>query len=220
VIHQITLSDYLTVNDLATAIRALGNGWSVSVVDGTANPAYSEPIDETDAGLFSNRATLFVYDLDWLELLVSRAKSFFESYCWRKLDVQEHTESRLFFDGQKLVLKYYPVTELDSITIGTSSTGASVMSESDYEIDLNNGVIEFYGELAATKITVTYTSGYETLPVDIKNVILDVASHFYMSAGRDPRVMTERMGTYYYSLAKESMGPELFEKLELYRRYL
>lgn len=117
-------------------------------------------------------------------ILVKHASTLIDGYCQKKLTVEEYTERlRLNNDGYAH-LTYYPVIEVKSLKgkptpttmyfgtpIGTWGTPQWEDITSYYDLDKKTGAIWIPTvSIQYTDIEVEYTSGYETIPEDIKQV--------------------------------------------------
>lgn len=70
----------------------------------------------------------------------------------------------------------------------------------DYQVDLDSGIV--YGELLRghRSLLVDYTAGFATIPSDVEQATLQIASRLFRQRKRDTAVASESLGGYSYSL--------------------
>jgi hypothetical protein len=88
----------------------------------------------------------------------------------------------------------------------------------DYLADMDRGII--YGKQLAQyrSVVVEYTGGFATVPYDIEQAALTVASRLFNGRARDPGVTSESLGDYTYTLkAGAEIDAELRQMLGAWR---
>lgn len=117
-------------------------------------------------------------------VLIKHASTLIDGYCQRKLIVEEYSERLSLNSNGYAHLTYYPVVEVNSLKGKPSPTAVSfgvpvgfwgpVQWEdiaSFYDLDKKTGTIWVPAvTVPYTEIEIEYTSGYETIPEDIKQV--------------------------------------------------
>ena len=106
-----------------------------------------------------------------------------------------------------------------SLIYGPAYLEAPTTSFDNYQIDLDAGVI--YGDQLRLyrSILVDYTAGYATIPSDVENAVISVASRLYRNRTRDPGIQSESLGGYSYSLRSTAdLDAEEKSMLSAYRR--
>ena len=155
-----------------------------------------------------------------LQGFVSRASGVIAGYCKRVFAVETVTETfRLDRLQEDLLLSRYPVIAVASIV----ENGNTLTVDTDYEVDAAKGIVtRLYSDRAAwwpmCKVTVVYSSGYETKPGNLQQACVELVKSYYLSADRDPMVRseaTEAIGsTSYYS---ETLPPNVIGLLGQFR---
>lgn len=103
-------------------------------------------------------------------------------YRFSKFDNQFNPELDTYQDYRKVFLANYPVTSFTSLMNGTET-----VSTNDYALETANGEITLYSSISDEKnnLKANYVAGYteETLPEDLKFVILEGVKQLYASSG-------------------------------------
>lgn len=89
----------------------------------------------------------------------------------------------------------------------------------DYHADLDAGIV--YGKQLALyrSMLIDYTAGYATIPLDVQQATMMIASRIYRGRTRDLGVQSESLGGYSYSLrGSAEIDAEARELLMPYRR--
>lgn len=97
-------------------------------------------------------------------------------------------------DGPSQYLRRVVGRELRNSTAYLESPTDSVF---DYILDVETGVLS--GPTIRGTILVDYTAGFATVPYDVAQAVLQVASRLYRERLRDPGVGSESLGGYSYS---------------------
>lgn len=169
------------------------------------------------------RGALGILDQSQDEVLqgfVSRASGVIAAYCKRVFAVETVTETfRLDRLQEDLLLSRYPVISVTSI----AENGTALTVDTDFEVDAAKGIItRLYNDRAAwwpmCKVTVVYSSGYETKPGNLQQACVELVKSYYLSADRDPMVRSESTeaisSTSYYS---ETLPPNVIGLLGPFR---
>lgn len=91
----------------------------------------------------------------------------------------------------------------------------------DYQIDHQAGIL--YGPQVTSNrgLFIDYEAGYDTIPYDIQQATMQIASRMYHGRKRDPSMASESLGGYSYSTrGTAEVDAEAKEMLAPYRRYL
>jgi hypothetical protein len=112
-----------------------------------------------------------------------------------------------------LLLPQVPVTAVTSVNDGTLLT-----VDTDYEFSAA-GVLKRLHGTWRTNVTVVYTHGYATIPLDIRGVTLSIAARRF--TGGPSNVEAETMGPYRVEYGRESVDlkPEEIDVLNRYRAF-
>jgi len=110
---------------------------------------------------------------DQLQLILEAVTVSFERYMKRKLDVQEITE---YYDGpsdSELLLKNYPISEIDSIyyDINWDWDAVSLVDSDNYTFEPDSGIVLYNSgswRSGRRSIKITYTYGWTDIPEDIR----------------------------------------------------
>lgn len=90
---------------------------------------------------------------------------------------------------------------------------------SDYAVDLERGIIIGQTLRRYQSVLVRYSAGYETIPFDVEQACLLIASRLYRNRQRDSSVASESLGGYSYSTRTAAeIDAEAIELLRPYRR--
>ena len=121
-------------------------------------------------------------DDDYLTSLITRARKQIENYCTIAIGSQEKVLLADFIGNQEIQLPYQPVITVDDVKEKTDyNTYESIVLHTAYDID---GVQEktftpFYGG----RFKIEYTTGYTTLPEDLKQGWLCQVAYLYENRG-------------------------------------
>lgn len=121
--------------------------------------------------------------------LIPQVSEYVKTYCNRSfVDYVDESKIDIFSGGNSCIyLTESPTIALQSIefTADYGLTYTTLVENTDYVLDLEKDVIrpiytqEFQKQINGYKIT--YTAGYETLPVDLKLAILDIVVYYLKS---------------------------------------
>lgn len=154
-------------------------------------------------------------DDDLLTAMLTAATTAIQQYCYRDFVVKDYSEHYNLDDYQyRLTLKNYPITSLSQVTIYPYDVSPTIVSGDDFII-AKYGTIA-YKPTATTQlgyfppgfqsVLVEYTAGFTTIPADIQLATAMVVSRLYYQAGRNTIYLSEKLGDYQYTLAKEGFG--------------
>lgn len=156
----------------------------------------------TDAAASYDLVTLENYKLDagitvdtddtYLERAISRSSAAIMNYCGRVFAVETVRDDFVAASGSSLVLSRYPVIEVESVT------GAAV----SYNLDKARGLLTATSGVWAGAVSVTYTAGFETIPMDLQGAVSEVVKALQFNRTRDPSLRSENIlsGLYAYTL--------------------
>lgn len=122
-----------------------------------------------------------------LETLLQNAQGIAENIIGGKIDLQTFTDEEMDGHGEQVyVLPFYPVVTFTSFQYKNGNTWETVtdsyhLKKQTGEIRLPDSIVpRGYGNVRAS-----YTAGYteETLPADIRQAIIDIASSLYNLRG-------------------------------------
>lgn len=142
--------------------------------------------------------------------------------------------------GETLLLPERPVASITSVTEKFPDGTTDVLDSDTYRFEANGllrrtfvGRSRFVRSTAATwradvddgrgfgnpyvwtegyqNFTVVYSGGFATIPDDLKYTVYRLIDWFYKSAGEDPTMLSESIGSYSYTRAPatESMPPDI-----------
>lgn len=135
---------------------------------------------------------------------INQATLAIESYC--NLAYDHHFKSTVYTDEQydgsgsdQMFLRMSPVTVFTSFSIRTTTQNDDswdVIDSQLYFVDMPSGVIDllFSQSLQWNKFKVTYTAGYATIPFDLSEACVTLASYFVQNAISGTGVKRKREG--------------------------
>lgn len=140
----------------------------------------SEPITVSDV-----KAHLYITHSDddtYLTGLIKRARKQIENYCSIAIGSQEWIWMQDCNGGVELQIPKQPVISVDAVSYEESSNSfVSKTAEDDYKI---SGLFEkTFTPFTYGRWRVEYTTGYETLPDDLKHGILCQVAYLYENRG-------------------------------------
>jgi hypothetical protein len=111
-----------------------------------------------------------------LTRLAEAASSYFETLTGRKFAAAEYAETQVGTGTDVIIPKHYPVNEVSALTINGEPIGASIDGRSGHY--LVDSVIHLRGYRAApgALVAVTYTAGYQTIPADVEQAVIEIAA--------------------------------------------
>lgn len=121
-------------------------------------------------------------DDDYLTSLITRARKQIENYCTIAIGSQEKVLLADFIGNQEIQLPYQPVISVDTVSVNSTwSTYDEVTLNTDYGID---GVQEkTFTPFYSGRFKVEYTTGFTTLPEDLKQGWLCQIAYLYENRG-------------------------------------
>jgi len=143
-----------------------------------------------------------LHDVDaaLLAALISAASVAVQQYCGRKFTSTLYTD---LYDGDgqdTLVLNEYPVAALALTSIKTIADDdtKTTIAVTDYRYTTAGVVRLKYTTFPVgfQNIEVIYTGGYATIPSDLQEAVVQVATKLYADGAHDPQVAIERLGDY------------------------
>lgn len=147
------------------------------------------------------------------ELLYEYAIAFLEGETTRYFGAHEEVTEYLRGSGSsRLWLKEPPVSGdgIDAPTLDTRNVGADwdAVDADAWEVR-GRVLVRTDGAqwLRTHEYRATYTRGYEVLPTDVEQAAFDLIRWKVEDLGTDPRLKSERIGDYQYTLADVSESP-------------
>jgi hypothetical protein len=220
--QTIDYGDEETLGLLCQAALDLGQGWVATPLADAGSPSSDLQILPSSDAL-GNKVVAWLYDESWLSILCSTSQSLLESVCQRKLEVSDLVEVYSGNGTQLLALRNYPLHEVTSIEIGGEEVDSGLYAAEDY-----TGLVwKLSGcwPRGRQNISVSYSAGYDrggiyagTPPDSLIDLLAEIAKDLYYSAGREPRVRSERLGMISRLYLSEGWPPQIEEKINLYRR--
>lgn len=121
--------------------------------------------------------------------LISQVSAFVKTYCNRTfVDYVNDVKIEIKSGGHSfLYLQESPTIALQSIefTRDYGVTYTTLVDGTDYVLDLENDRLQCLSNVEFPKLIngykITYTAGYETLPVDLKLAVLDIVLYYLKS---------------------------------------
>ena len=170
----------------------------------------------------------------FLAALISRASALCEKYCDRVLGQATYTDEE--YDGRdsdSIWLKQYPVASVANVKID-----GSLLAASDYVLYKDQGRIrKKSGNFAGSNIdsagvlsdarapgvrnvTVTYTAGYATIPLDLEQAVIELVKRKYQHRQKgDENIVSRTLpGGESVSYSVADLLPETKMVLDMYRR--
>ena len=157
-------------------------------------------------------------DETFLSNLLKAAGEHIEKTCGRVFSETDRTDEA--YDGfweRSLILDHFPIIALDSVTI-TDCAGTEIdIDGAQFDIKNDIGEIRFKpaAQLTGTyahfprgyqNITVTYTSGFASVPSDVQEGCVQMAMFLHSSNQTDPSYTSERLGAYQWAREKLNGG--------------
>jgi uncharacterized phiE125 gp8 family phage protein len=166
--------------------------WHPKSVD---EPA-SEPVSLADAKA-ALPASISVPD-DTITAAIQAARDFIEQYCWIRLPKRSVVATCDGFSDLAR-LPEAPVSAVTSIVYVDDAGAEQTLDDATYELredGIEPTVVLAHGaswphRRAGSRITVTMTAGYETLPPAVKSALLLSIGKFVTLASRDPALSRE-----------------------------
>jgi hypothetical protein len=125
----------------------------------------------------------------WLAKVLTRASRQAEQYCNRIFAEQTYQDyfGPLSLDASTpLQLGQAPATTV----VITVDNGASPLDDSQFLVDGNVGLIYWIGDAggwsAMSNITIAYNGGFETIPDDVQQAVIELCVLEFRGRGRDP----------------------------------
>jgi len=212
---SLLLGDYASLSELASGIAAQGNGWRTQILaHPSSSPANLVPMPEPiDVLGFGSSYPVEIYDLHWVETLLTTVSDWMERFFHRTIAETEYVDEEYSGDGSSLLaLRSYPVTSVSSVTIDDVAV--------TYEVDYERGML--WNSAGWTKgtnnIKVTYTAGYSTVPEALQELCCKVAAAMYFQAGENPRVVSDKLGSYTRRMMESVLPPDVVNELYLWKR--
>ena len=128
-------------------------------------------------------------DDEYLQRAISRASVAIMGYCGRVFAVETVTDSFSPNGSSSLVCSHYPVIEVESALGG-------------YNLDMRRGLICHPTSSWTSAFSITYSGGYEEIPLDLQAAVLEVVKAIQFNRTRDPQLRSESIlsGLYAYTL--------------------
>jgi hypothetical protein len=116
--------------------------------------------------------------------IIPKVSALVKNICRRTfVDYVNDSKTEVYSGGDRLYFKETPLLTLGSLEYSSDygATYTELVEYTDFVLDLENNSIapigaEFYKAINGYKLT--YTSGYEELPVDLKLAVLDLVTYY------------------------------------------
>jgi uncharacterized phiE125 gp8 family phage protein len=115
-----------------------------------------------------------------LARLIVAASAFFERETDRKLLRQQHVEVRDGNGHSIMLFREYPVTAVASVVVEGLQIPASAVGFTETKLVL----VGYAFSRGAANVTITYTAGYETVPADVEQAVIDLVAFRYRERDR------------------------------------
>lgn len=166
-------------------------------------------------------ASLTDPDWDALEEIVRRACAAVEAYCGRSFALASFDERYDASPGQdRLVLRNYPVVELEALYDGLSVSAGRLIPPEAYLLDAAAGTIRLIGRCFTPgpgSIRAVYTAGYAEPPLAVAQAAVMLAADWYRNRP-DGRALAEAFDGYTARYSPDAIPPQVAELLKPYRR--
>lgn len=117
---------------------------------------------------------------DDLERLITAISLFVKNWVGRSLLLAEYTEKRSGAGGPVLMLNQYPILSITSLQLDGHAILPAQYSFDDNGIYLINGVFT----RAKNNIVVVYQAGYDGVPADVEQAVIETAALRWKERGR------------------------------------
>lgn len=218
--HRFALSNYSSLSDLVSDIESY-NGWTVlTYVKSTASPQSLSIQSRTDCLGYQNRIAIQGQEDYALGSLLERATSFIENQCNR---IFEATSLEETYDGDgtdTLHLRNYPVSSISKIENYNDGSWGKVDS-SDYRLDSTSGRVLKKSGLWSdgfNNYKVNYTAGFDPVPESLKDLVLEVAASMWYKEGGNPRVVSEKIGSYQTEYIEAALPSEIRDRISYWEK--
>jgi hypothetical protein len=133
-----------------------------------------------------------------LSALISAASVAVQQYCHREFTSTARTELYNGTGEVSLILNEYPVTDIDTIKTIDDDDTKTTIAETDYRYTAAGIVQLKYATFPVgfQNIEVVYTGGYTTIPADLQEAVVQIATKLYADGIHDPQVAIESLGDY------------------------
>jgi uncharacterized phiE125 gp8 family phage protein len=163
-----------------------------------------------------------------LDSICDRTNALIKSYIGRNLVSQTYTE---YYDGNgsaKLLLRNYPVVSLTSLHVDTLRAFGSVSEiviADNVLLENNAGIIRLWNQggvflRGRANVKVVYVAGYATMPYDLVDAAILIASHSYKRHYQDQRIglQSETIGDRTMTYSSEAIPAKAKLILDKYKR--
>lgn len=147
-----------------------------------------------------------------LNRLVLSAVEFCEHYCDRKFARADYTD---IFSGNNLnyhMCKQWPV-------ISVASADCEGLSVAVKAVDGRKAYVNRVFNRGSMNCTMSYTAGYEVLPSDLQQAIIELASHYYKQK-ENINLASKNQGTETTTFIVKAVPDFIIAKLKPFRRVL
>ncbi|MHB8171216.1 MAG: phage head-tail connector protein [Thermincolia bacterium] len=145
--------------------------------------------------------------------LINSYSTAIETYCYRKLKSQQHTETH-WNVLNAIFAKNYPITAITSVT----PAGEAALPTADYKN------MTTYIELkskASRAVTVIYTAGFTTIPADLQHWTTKwIGKEFFDFQEQATGKTGQRQGNLQFNYAPDDIPPDIKSGINLYRKVM
>jgi hypothetical protein len=147
--------------------------------------------------------------------LITACSTQIQSYIGRTIVQQTYTGTFNGRGSRSLLMPNYPITAVSSVQVWTASIPARVLgSVPGYTFDDKTVFLDhpYYFERGAQNVTIAYTAGYATIPLDIEQACIDAVNDVWASKEFAASVENAKAGDHqlaFNSIAKMSKTSSL-----------
>lgn len=144
---------------------------------------------------------------DAVTAMIRTAQAAVEQYLNRRIEVAAYTDTISGNGKDRITLSNTPIVEVQTVTINgqavpeSSGYGSSGFLHDGNVVLLRNRVFD----KGLKNVVVTYRAGYETVPPEVREAVLQTFHAIYSSQGLDPNMTGENVGSV-YSAAFSPLG--------------
>jgi len=232
--ENLTFAACATITALIAGISGLTATWRTRSLVPGASLSSDLPSQAAASCLgFASRVPVQIIDGSWIDRLSASAENTILTYTGRTFESTAYTEEMHDGRGTDMMLfNEYPVDSTATILVEELiDTTWSEVDSTAYRLDYESGILWKTGASTAVlgsdsviwaygkrNLRLSYTAGYTTIPPGLVNLCLDVAAEMFFQAGRDPRLLLERLGASTLQFNAAAFPPGFRERLNHWTR--
>ncbi len=157
-----------------------------------------------------------------LTRLITSVSNFMQSWLNRQLNPATYSDVNDGTGGQRMMLTNYPVTAVTSLTVdgipvpASSSPTSPGYTFDQYGVTLRGG---YYFGSGLQSVSVTYTAGYASMPVEIEQACIELVSLRYAERLR-PGVTSRSLGGENVAYSSAGISNSVSELLQQYKKVI